>query len=129
MFDKEPSLLWWLETAAYAVFAAFGGGAGYIMRQLHAKRKIGWWRAVVEALAAGFSGVLVMLLCNAMHFSDAWTGVIVGVCGWLGADATIRMLERVVARKIGAGEERHVSDVNGSGAQYERYEKQDPPVG
>lgn len=92
----------------YPVFAAFGGFLGYVLRAMDAGTKVSMWRAVIEAAAAGFVGVLVMLACEAMHLSAQWTGVMVGVCGWLGATASIRMLERVVRRKLG------VSDIGAS---------------
>jgi hypothetical protein len=114
----------WLMTLLYATFAGFGGSMGYVMRQLDAGARPSLWRALVEGGAAAFVGVLVMFLCQAMNFSAQWTGVIVGVCGWLGATSSIRMLERVVARRIGAEgaiNEPHV-------AADERVEIQNPPV-
>lgn len=92
---------WWLKPA-YILLAWFGGGIGYVMRQLEAKENVSWWRALAEASASAFAGILVLLLCLAMKLSVEWTGIIVGVCGWLGANATIRLLEKVTIKKIGA---------------------------
>lgn len=88
-------------TLVYAGFAFFGGVMGYIMRCLDRKQAVSPLRTFVEGGAAAFVGIIVMLLCQAMNLSPQWTGVIVGVCGWLGATATIQMLERLVARKLG----------------------------
>jgi hypothetical protein len=71
------------------------------MRALDESANISYGRACIEGLAAGFVGLLVMLMCNATNFSDQWTGVIVGVSGWLGANASIRMLEKLVFKKLG----------------------------
>jgi len=91
----------WLRVFAYASFAAIGGFLGHVMRTMDAKEKINWVRAALEGIAAGFVGLLVMLACNAMGVPAQWTGVIVGVCGWLGANATIRILEKMVRKKLG----------------------------
>ena len=74
---------------------------GHIMRSLDKSTPISYGRACVEGLAAGFVGLLVMLICNATALSEQWTGVVVGVSGWLGANASIRMLEKLVFRKLG----------------------------
>lgn len=96
----------WFTTMLYAAFASVGGALGYIMRTLDQGLRVSRWRVVVETTAAGFVGVLVMLICQATNLSPQWTGVTVGVCGWLGATSSIRMLERVVSRKIGATPEK-----------------------
>lgn len=93
---------WWLRAGAYTAFSAIGGMVGYTMRTIDGKQPFRLWRVVVEGFGAAFVGMLVMLMCEAMGLSQQWTGVIVGVCGWLGASATIRMLESVVRNKIGA---------------------------
>lgn len=104
--DKGPtSLEWWLWLLAYAGFASFGGALGFIMRQLDAKAPITFWRVVFEMLCAAFAGVLVMLVCQATNMSVQWTGIVVGVFGWLGGSAAMRYLEKVVSRKIGAGDD------------------------
>lgn len=86
---------------AYAAFASFGGIMGHLLRTLHSNQKISWGRSVVEGCAAGFVGVIVLFMCQAMNLSEAWTGTIVGVFGWLGASTTITILERVVRKKLG----------------------------
>lgn len=92
---------WWVKTILYAALATFGGFLGHVMRALDMSTPISYGRACVEGLAAGFVGLLVMLMCNATNMSDQWTGVVVGVSGWLGANASIRMLEKLVFKKLG----------------------------
>lgn len=92
---------WWVKAILYAALATFGGFLGHVMRALDTSTQISYGRAFVEGMAAGFVGLLVMLMCNATNVSDQWTGVIVGVSGWLGANASIRMLEKLVFKKLG----------------------------
>lgn len=91
----------WFRIVAYALFSAFAGVMGHLMRTLDAKEKISWGRASLEGGAAAFVGYIVLQLCSAINLSESWTGVVVGVCGWLGANATIRLLEKVVTKKLG----------------------------
>jgi hypothetical protein len=74
---------------------------GHLMRTIDKKETISWGRAFVESAAAGFVGLIVLFICGAMDVGEQWTGVIVGVSGWLGANATIRMLEGLVRKKLG----------------------------
>ena len=90
-----------MKAVLYAALATFGGFLGHVMRDLDEENPIRYRRAGIEGLAAGFVGLLVMLMCNATNMSDEWTGVIVGVSGWLGANASIRMLEKLVFKKLG----------------------------
>lgn len=92
---------WWVKAILYAALATFGGFLGHVMRALDKSVPISYGRAFVEGFAAGFVGLLVMLMCNATNMSDQWTGVVVGVSGWLGANASIRMLEKLVFKKLG----------------------------
>jgi hypothetical protein len=91
---------WWLKAVAYAAFGSVGGMLGHTLRTLDRKEKINWVRAVTEGLSAGFVGLLMFFLCDAMELSQQWTGVIVGVSGWMGATATIRVLEFFVQKKL-----------------------------
>lgn len=94
---------WWkyLEALFYFAFAMFAGSIGYIMRTLNAQKNFVWSRVLMEGFGAGVTGFLVYQLCLAMELSRHWTGVMVGVCGWLGSSATIAMLEPVVRRIFG----------------------------
>lgn len=96
----ENDFAWWLRALAYAAFAALGGILGHLMRIVNQKSKVHWGRAVLEGVAAGFVGLLVLFLCDAMKLGQQWTGIIVGVSGWIGASATMRLLELIVRRRL-----------------------------
>jgi len=98
--DENSVMAWWARATAYTAFAALGGALGHLMRTFD-KRPFSWARCLLESLAAGFVGLLVLLTCQAMELTEQWTGVIVGVSGWLGANATIRMLESIVRKRLG----------------------------
>lgn len=91
----------WLQVIIYAAFAGFGGSLGYVIRAVDKKEMISPWRVAVEGCAAAFVGVLVMLLCQAFNLSQPWTGVIVGVMGWVGASSAMRALEFITHKKLG----------------------------
>lgn len=91
----------WLTAAGYTALAAVAGLLGYVMRENDKGNRLSLWRAVAETLSSGLVGFLVMLLCRAMGFDPLWSGFVVGIFGWLGASASIRVLERVVYDKLG----------------------------
>lgn len=95
------SLSDWLTSAGYTLLAAMGGLLGYIMREHDKGNELNGWRAIAEAFSSGFVGFLVMLLCRAMGFDPLWSGFIVGIFGWLGANVSIRLLERMVYERLG----------------------------
>lgn len=101
MLPEDPWNNWWIKAVAYAIFAAVGGVMGHLMRTIDNRQRIHWGRALLQGGAAAFVGVLVLLVCQAMDLSEQWTGVIVGVSGWLGANATIRMLETIMYKRLG----------------------------
>jgi predicted membrane protein len=107
MFD-DPRIMWWLHAAAYVLFAAVGGIMGYLMRTIDNGNKISWPRATLEGGSAAFVGFITMLLCQTLGMSAQWTGVVVGVSGWLGASVSIRMLELVVRKKLGLDSEEEI---------------------
>lgn len=101
VIDQPPTGFGWLQLVLYPLFAALGGALGYVLRTLDAGLRVSFWRTLLESIAAGFVGVLVMLICQQLHLSAQWTGVCVGTCGWLGASVSIRMLERLVRSRLG----------------------------
>lgn len=92
----------WVEATFYSLLAGLGGALGDAMRRLNSNQPILWGRTITQGAAAAFVGFLVYQLCIAFGLSREWTSCVVGVCGWLGASATIQMLEPIVQRVIGA---------------------------
>ena len=101
LLPEDPWNSWWIKATAYGLFATFGGVMGHLLRTIDGRQKIKWSHTALKGGAAGFVGLLMLLVCQAMHLSEEWTGVIVGVSGWLGADVTILMLESVILKKLG----------------------------
>lgn len=94
---------WWLTTVLFVLLAAAGGFIGSILRAVDAKEKVSRVVVIVETLASAFSGMLVILLCQALGMSLQWTGLVVGVCGWVGGRTTMLWLEKRV-RKVVTGD-------------------------
>lgn len=92
---------WWVKLGAYLSLAVVGGILGYLMRTLENGQKPSLLRSLLEGLAAGFTGLLLLLLCQVSGIGPEMTGVIVGIGGWLGASATIRRIEPFVFKPYG----------------------------
>ena len=90
-----------IEILQFAGFSAMGGLLGYLMRQATREQPIKLSRATLEAVASGFIGVIAMLLCHAVGLPWYWSGAVVGVLGWLGAEASIVVIARAIRSKIG----------------------------
>lgn len=95
------SLSDWITAAGYTLLASVAGLLGHVMREHDKGNPLSWWRAAAETFSSGLVGFLVMLLCRAMDIDPLWSGFIVGIFGWLGANASIRLLERLVYEKLG----------------------------
>ena len=104
MFDNNPEILTVIREWPYAMLATIGGFLGYVLRSLDRSTGIQWGRAVIETLAAGFVGIMVLLLCHAAGLEGAWPGFIAGVFGWAGAPASMIILEKVIFKKLGIHE-------------------------
>lgn len=90
----------WIEkTLTYVGLAASGGFFGHMMRANGKPKTIG--STLIEIGSAGFVGYLVLQLCNAYGLSQEWTGIVVGTSGFLGANATIGLLQNVVMQRLG----------------------------
>ena len=90
-----------IELLQFAGLSAMGGLLGYLMRQATRKQPIELSRATLEAVASGFVGVITMFLCHAIGLPWYWSGAVVGVLGWLGAEASIVVIARAIRGKIG----------------------------
>lgn len=90
-----------IEILQFAGLSAMGGLLGYLMRQATRGQPIKLSRATLEAVASGFVGVITMFLCHAIGLPWYWSGAMVGVLGWLGAEASIVVIARVIRGKVG----------------------------
>lgn len=99
----EPGEQWsvWLRGLCYATFAAAAGALGYIFRSMDAGVPVSIGRAVAEMFGAALVGLFAMWICQATGISQQWTAVTVGISGWLGATASIQVLQRLVWSKLG----------------------------
>lgn len=106
MFDIERLK----EFVAYFSFASFGGLLGHLMRLTESGQKPNWQVLIVESVSAGFVGLLALFLCRALGLSGEWSGVVVGMSGWMGATTTVTLLEVLVFKKLGLRPKRRQSD-------------------
>ena len=109
----------------YIALAVFAGAIGHIQRNTANGKPVLFWRVVMEAAGAGLVGYILMLICLEVGLSSNWTGAVVGTGGWLGASASIRIIERYVFRKLGVTNDdfdradRRTPDVEGRGLAQE----------
>ena len=90
-----------IELLQFAGLSSMGGLLGYLMRQATREQPIKLGRATLEAVASGFIGIITMFLCHAIGLPWYWSGAVVGVLGWLGAEASIVVIARAIRGKIG----------------------------
>jgi 4-amino-4-deoxy-L-arabinose transferase-like glycosyltransferase len=87
----------------YISIAAVGGVLGHMMRKLGAQQPIRVGETVLQGVGAAFSGYLVLLGCRSLDIPPDASGVIIGLCGWLGADATLMLLQTYIYKKLNIG--------------------------
>ncbi len=85
----------------YAAFSGAGGVIGYACRTMQSGGSIKWARALTEGLSAAFIGIIVTFICKEMKLDAGWTGAIVGIAGWIGATASVKIIEAIVANRLG----------------------------
>lgn len=99
-FDREHLL-----AIGLVLLAAIGGLLGSLVWMIEAKKKIMWIVVMIETMASAFAGVLVVMLCNYLTLDIRLTGVIVGVCGWVGGRTAMVWLEKRVKPVVEGGQE------------------------
>lgn len=109
------------KTLLFILMAMIAGLLGHLTRVVERGGKIKWLVAGLEACASGFVGYLAILLCKALGLSYEWTGVIVGLLGWLGAAASVKIIERVVRKRLG------IADENPFASEYRGEDRRNPP--
>jgi len=92
---------WWGKTLSFVTLAGFAGAVGHALRSIEQEAPLKFSRTALESGAAGFVGLLFKLVCDEMHASEQWTGVVVGLAGWLGASASVGVLEEFVYKRLG----------------------------
>ncbi len=90
-----------LELIGFSAFAGVGGMLAYLLRTVKRKEKPIIIRAIIEALASAFVGIITMLVCKAMDLDWQWSGVVVGVFGWLGAESSIVVFSKLIRERLG----------------------------
>lgn len=90
-----------MELVIFGSFAGLGGILSYLMRTLNRNETPKLSKTVVEGLSSAFVGVLAMLICKAFNLDWVWCGVIVGVFGWVGAEASIALLSALIRKRLG----------------------------
>lgn len=102
MTPEEPQqAITVLEIFSFGLLAAVGGFLATILHAVNNDEEPKWKHALVEGASSGFVGLLAMLMCKAIGLNWMWSGVIVGVSGWIGAEASISVLRRFVLSKFG----------------------------
>lgn len=99
--QQEPNGLQILEIIIYAAFAGIAGLLGHTLRTLESGGQLTMFRSFAEMAGAALVGVLTLMACKALALDTMWTGVTVGVMAWLGANASIRVLEKMVYQRLG----------------------------
>lgn len=93
-----------IEAILFALFAGVGGILSYLMRSFTQGFTPALSRALVESLSSAFVGVIAMLICKAMDIDIYWSGAVVGLFGWLGAETSMVLFTKLVKSRLGLGE-------------------------
>lgn len=89
------------KTIFFILLAAFAGALGYISDMVEREQSIKWSLALLKGLSSGLMGFLIMLVCAHYNISSDLAGSFAGICGWIGADAIVPMIEKIAKRRFG----------------------------
>lgn len=98
---EDPKGLGIIGHLLLSFFAGIGGTLGYLVRSIQQGKKLSWLGGLLAGMASAYIGFLVCLIGEAMEFDWRWVGAMAGVLGWIGAEASISILSRVVRNKLG----------------------------
>lgn len=98
---RDPNNVGIWEVIIFGFISAVGGLLGYLMRAMNNNWKITYSRAALECASSGFVGILTMFACRALNLDWMWSGLVVGVFGWLGAGASIAVFTKLIRKKLG----------------------------
>jgi len=91
-------------SGGYVLIAAIGGILGHMMRKVGANKPIRIGETVLQGVGAAFAGYLILLGCRYMGINSELSGIVTGLCGWLGADASIVILQSYIYKKLNISE-------------------------
>lgn len=104
----DPTLSLWSKfvsdhgrTIGLTLLAFIAGLLGHLMRTVERNGRVEWHIAALEASASAFVGYLTIQVCDALGLPNEWTGVIVGLFGWLGASTSVKILEQIIRKRLG----------------------------
>lgn len=98
---NEYDLLYKLNSLwLYIVIAAVGGVLGHMMRRVRSQQIITVGETALQGVVAAFAGFLVLLGCRSLGVPSDISGVLVGLCGWLGGDASLMLMQSYVCGKL-----------------------------
>lgn len=86
----------WLESLYFTLLAGLGGIVSYIS----STKRFSWKNLLIRFISSGFAGYIISLLCIHFEMSQALTGCISGIFGYLGVEVTIAVLKKYVTDKI-----------------------------
>lgn len=81
-------------------FSAWGGVVNYYRKyRCDEIKKFSWVEMSAEVSTASFAGVLTFLCCEAAHFTQLFTAVMVGVSGHMGS-RSVAFFEHMLQEKL-----------------------------
>jgi C4-dicarboxylate transporter len=89
-----------LHSWIYILIAAIGGVLGHMMRKFSVREKVTIGETLLQGVGAAFAGYLMLLACHSFALPPEVAGVVIGLCGWLGADASLSIMQNYIYKKL-----------------------------